>query len=52
MLTPDLQKLVDAVKDAMPSLTADERLEVMEDIREGWCRHCGGEAPCCCWNDE
>jgi hypothetical protein len=45
MATPEeLERL----REQIELLTPEERLIVMED----WCRFCGGEKPCNCWNDE
>jgi hypothetical protein len=43
------------LRDGFNVLTNEQRLEIFEAVREGYCRHCGGEDPkhrCQCWNDE
>lgn len=36
----------------MEFMTPEDRLVMMQTVCEGWCRYCGGEGPCQCWNDE
>jgi hypothetical protein len=39
---------IEDVKSLLKLMSYADRLEAFE----GYCKHCGGLSPCCCWNDE
>lgn len=48
----ETETLVSVLRDRMTKMTDDERHELMHELMDGWCVHCGAETPCYCWNDE
>lgn len=50
----DYEALAAPIKQILPSLTDDQRLELFDLIEESYCRHCGRELDgvCHCTNDE
>lgn len=52
-------KSMDVIKKSirfhLENMDEDERLDFFDEIRKGYCNHCGCEDPkdnCCCWNCE
>jgi hypothetical protein len=44
---------LDVVKDQMKKMTDDERMEIISELTELFCIHCGSDDPVCrCWDDE
>ena len=54
-MNTETETLVAVLHDRMEKMTADERLELMRSLMDGYCKECGYEDPdrrCQCWNDE
>lgn len=52
-----VEQLLAIVLPDMEEMTEEERVEVVNKIREKFCMHCGVDhgdriLPCSCWNDE
>lgn len=49
----DRDKLLQRLRQLLTRLPDSERLQLIDDVFEGYCRHCGTPDPRCqCWNDE
>jgi hypothetical protein len=47
--------IINAVRLLLATMTADERIEFFDEIKEDYCPACGNESdgyPCYCWRDE
>lgn len=54
-MNTDTDILVYVIHDRMQKMTADERLEIINILMDGFCKECGWNDPsgtCQCWNDE
>lgn len=49
---PTAEELVQQLRLAMENMTAEQRKAVFDAIQAGWCKSCGRESPCRCWDDE
>lgn len=49
----DTETLIAVLRDRMTKMTNDERMALLSDLMEGYCRHCGSEyLPCFCTRDD
>jgi len=53
----EARSVVDRLRAFMERMTDDQRRRLLDDIMDGYCKHCGGMQPqtgrsCQCWNDE
>lgn len=47
------EQLVQLVRELLVALSPDQRLELIDDILDGYCHHCGlAHDPCYCMDDE
>lgn len=47
----DPQQIVAELRDALKTLNSEERLEVLEPLKEAFCMKCGGEGGYGCYCD-
>ncbi len=47
-----IDSLTMLIQQALLTMSNDERHDFMYEATEGYCRYCGGTAPCYCMNDE
>ena len=43
---------IDIVRCYMKNTTSDERIEIILELLDGYCEHCGDEEPCYCRYDD
>lgn len=49
------EPLIAEMRDRMVDLLPSERIDLVNDLLDGYCKHCGWADPegvCQCWNDE
>lgn len=54
-MNQEVEEAVSALREHLERSTADERLELMKVVTQGYCTHCGNKDPdntCQCWNDD
>lgn len=51
---PDQCEAKGTLRDALPTMAAAGRMELLASLFEGYCLHCGSEfgAQCCCTRDD
>ena len=47
-----MEEKIDQIIKMLKEISQEDRVDVLDKIREIFCIHCGGEAGCQCWNDE
>lgn len=57
MPTFEAGPIVARLRALLERMTGDERIRVIDAVKDGYCRHCGNEQrvrgrSCQCWNDE
>ena len=49
---PEIELMFAPLRAAMECLTAEERYELIIELTDGYCVHCGSETPCSCGRDD
>ena len=51
-MNTETETLINVIRDRMERMTDDERLNLLSDLFDGYCKHCGGSySPCYCLGD-
>lgn len=53
MLNDDVKLKIESLRESMEGLSDEQRIEVLEDLFDGYCLYCGDKTrKCYCYRDE